>query len=351
MKKWIVLLLTVLMLFSCSALAENTLPVYRATYRSQTEAAFFDQAKPEWFNQSEEPAYENGSRRARYDTFTFGDQAQLTVDPNYIGYREFDGEYYMIYGEDPKHPGGPFQRPSFSNEIAHTAATMLVRFQSHTDNGAKPGLINAELSGITLAQADAQVQTLLENLGLNGYELTTAIDMSVNRIREWGVWSVEADKFNYNVYDRYYDFTAATEVDEGYYLVYTLMLSGVPVGNPDGTEDVRAFVNADGIALFELRSSYAVGDVYSIPDKLLTEDEIRAVFEADNERRVKDQLFDPALTSATLMYCPMRAPDKKDGMVMTPAWYIEYTFVDGSPTTGWVWYSAVDGKLIMDCYS
>jgi len=351
MKKWIVLLLTVLMLFSCSALAENTLPVYRATYRSQTEAAFFDQAKPEWFNQSEEPAYENGSRRARYDTFTFGDQAQLTVDPNYIGYREFDGEYYMIYGEDPKHPGGPFQRPSFSNEIAHTAATMLVRFHSHTDNGAKPGLINAELSGITLAQADAQVQTVLKNLGLNGYELTTAIDMSVNRIREWGVWSVETDKFNFNIYDRYYDFTAATEADEGYYLVYTLMLDGVPVGNTDGTEDACAFVNADGVTRFELRNSYAVGDVYSVPDRLLTEDEIRAVFESDNDRRIADHMVDPMFTRATLMYCPMRAPEKKDGMVMTPAWYIEYTYVDGSLTTGWAWYSAVDGKLIADCYS
>ncbi|MBR6569262.1 MAG: hypothetical protein IKK75_02300 [Clostridia bacterium] len=351
MKKWIALLLAALMLFSSSALAQNTLPVYRATFRSQTESAFFELVKPEWFNQSCEPAYENGSRSGRYDIFTFGDQAQLTVDQNYISYQEFDGEYYMIYGEDPQNPGGPFQRPSFSNEIALTAGAMLFRFQSHTDSGVRPVLLQQELSGITLAQADAQVQELLDNMGLTGYELTTAIDMSVNRICEWGVWSVESDKFNYNVYDRYYDFTSATEADEGYYLVYTLMLDGVPAGNPDGTEDVCAFVNADGVARFELRSSYAVGDVYSVPDRLLTEDEIRAVFESDNERRIADHMFDPAFTRATLMYCPMRAPEKKDGMVMTPAWYIEYTYLDGSPTTGWVWYSAVDGKLIMDCYS
>ena len=347
MKKWIALLLAVLTLCS-SALAENTLPVYRAVLRSETEATFFDKTDPEWFNQSGIAKQENGSKSARYDIFTFNDQAQLTIDVGYISYEEYNGEHYMIYGEDPKNPGGPFQRPSFANAIGQTAGAMLVRFESQSENS-KPALLRKELSGVTLEQADQQVQTLLGKLGLSGYELTTAVDMSVDRIREWGVWWVAEELFSYNRYDRHYDFTAATEADEGYYLIYTPMLNGVAVGHPDGWQDVRVFVNAEGIVSFQLRSAYAAGEVYTVPEKLLTEDDIRTVFEQDNERRINDGFLDPAVKSMELMYCPMRAPDKQEGMVLTPAWYVEYTFLDGAPSDGWVWYSAVDGKLISDC--
>ena len=83
---------------------------------------------------------------------------------------------------------------------------------------------------------------------------------------------------------------------------------------------------------------------------------IRAVLEMQgsdhNDRRITDHFYEPTYVRASLKYAPMRAPEKKDGMVMAPAWYIEYTFVDGSVTEeGWAWYSALDGKLIMDCYS
>lgn len=348
MKKWIALLIAVLTLCS-SALAENTLPVYRAVPRSESAASFFDKADPDWFNQSGIAMQENGSKRARYDVFTFNDQAQLNIDIGYISYEEYDGEHYMIYGEDPKNPGGPFPRPSFANAVGQTAGTMLFRFEEQSA-GSKPGLIKKEMSGITLAQADLQVQTLLGKLGLTGYELTTAVDMNVDRIREWGVWAVAEELFSYNRYDRHYDFTSAAEADEGYYLIYTPRLNGLTVGHPDGWQDVRAFVNAGGIVSFQLRSAYAAGEVYSMPEKLLTAKEIHEVFEADNERRIKDGFLDPVVKSMELMYCPMRAPEKQEGMVLTPAWYLEYSVTDGAPNDGWVWYSAVDGKLISDCY-
>ncbi len=352
MKKWFALLMAALMLVSSAAVAEEVYPIYKATARTQEESNFFDKVDLEWFNQSGQAGYENGSRRGRYDLFRFNDQAQLNIDHNYINYQEYDGEYYMIYGEDPQHPGGPFPRPTFANEIALLAGLTLWRHDLHLTNGEKPALEKTELNGIKLEEADAHVKTLLTKLGLNGYELTTALDMSVERIRKWGVQQVEERKTEYNVYDRYYDFTLATEEDEGYYLIYTQMLNGLSVGNPDGTEDVRAFVNANGIVTFELRNSYAIGDVYSTPEKLLSEEDIRKAFEEDNDRRIKDHFYEPTFVKATLQYCPMRAPDKKDGMVMAPAWYVEYTFVDGSVTQdGWAWYSAADGKLIADCYS
>jgi len=351
MKKWIALLLAALMLISTGAVAEEVYPIYKATARTQEEANFFDKVDPEWFNQSGQAKYENTSRRARSDLFTFADGAQLDIDTSYISYIEYDGEHYMIYGEDPEHPGGPFARPSFASEIGYVAFDQLVEAIYHP-SAAVPSLEKTELSGVNLAQAEAAVEAMLNKLGLKGYERTYALDMSTERIREWGSAYVEEHKTYYNIYDRYYDFSAATEADEGYYLIYTQTLNGLPVGNPDGTENACAFVNASGIVTFELRNSYAIGDVYSTPEKLLSEEEIRKCFEADNDRRIKDHFFEPTYVKATLKYAPMRAPEKKDGMVMAPAWYIEYTFVDGSSTEeGWAWYSAVDGKLIMDCYS
>ena len=352
MRKWIALLLAALMLISTGAVAEEVYPIYKATARTQAEANFFDKVDLEWFNQSGQASYQNGTRRGRYDMFTFNDQAQLNIDTSYISYIEYDGEYCMIARDNPKNPDGPFPRPSFASEIGTTASSVLWRFEEHSASGVKPALLKKELNGITLEQADAQVQSLLTNLGLNGYELLTAIDMDVNRIREWGVQQVAMHKTNWNTFDRYYDFGTATEADEGYYLIYTQTLNGLPVGIPDSAEDVRAFVNASGIVTFELRNSYAIGEVYDTPDKLLSEDDIRKVFEKDNDRRIADHFYEPAFVRATLKYAPMRAPEKKDGMVMAPAWYIEYTFVDGSSTeNGWAWYSALDGKLIMDCYS
>ena len=351
MKKWIALLLAALMLISTGAVAEEVYPIYKATARTQEEANFFDKVDPEWFNQSGQAKYESTSRRARSDLFTFADGAQLDIDTSYISYIEYDGEHYMIYGEDPEHPGGPFARPSFASEIGYVAFDQLVEAIYHP-SAAVPSLEKTELSGVNLAQAEAAVEAMLNKLGLKGYERTYALDMSTERIREWGSAYVEEHKTYYNIYDRYYDFSAATEADEGYYLIYTQTLNGLPVGNPDGTENACAFVNASGIVTFELRNSYAIGDVYSTPEKLLSEEEIRKCFEADNDRRIKDHFFEPTYVKATLKYAPMRAPEKKDGMVMAPAWYIEYTFVDGSSTEeGWAWYSAVDGKLIMDCYS
>lgn len=351
MKKWFALLLSALMLLSSAATAEEVYPIYRATPRTQQEANFFDKVDLEWFNQSGQAKYENTSRRARSDRFTSNDEAQLHISPEYINYTEYDGDYCMIARDTPKNPDGPFPRPSFASEIGTTASSVLWRFEEHSASGVKPALLKKELNGITLEQADAQVQSLLTNLGLSGYELLTAIDMDVNRIREWGVQQVAMHKTNWNTFDRYYDFGTATEADEGYYLIYTQTLNGLPVGIPDSAEDVRAFVNATGIVTFELRNSYAIGEVYDTPDKLLSEDDIRKVFEKDNDRRIADHFYEPTFVRATLKYAPMRATEKKDGMVMAPAWYIEYTFVDASSTeNGWAWYSALDGKLIMDCY-
>lgn len=350
MKKHFMLFLCILMLFSACAAADS-LPVYRAVPHTQEDNPFFDKVDPAWFNCSGDPVYENGSKRARYDVFTFPDEAQLKVDVNYLSYTEYDGEYFMIYGDDPAHPGGPFPHPSFDAEIGFVAFDQLadVMYQ----HAQAPELQHAELTALCLDDAKTAVETLLHKLGMNGYRCTMALDMSAERIHEWGTAYVEQHKTCYNVFDRYYDFGVATESDEGYLLIYEFFVNDIPaVGNPDGYEYVQAFVNADGIVSFEMRSSYTIGDAIYTPDRLLTQEEIRAVFESHNERRIQDGFLSPAFTGAVLKYCPMRAENKADGMVYAPAWYVTYTFLDRTQLCdGWAWYSALDGKLIMDCYS
>lgn len=358
MRKWMAWLLAALMLLGISAQAEvivpegyqegQSLPVYRAVHRSQKEASFFDKAVPELF-QDGEYKYQNGSKRSRYDIFTFEDEAQLTVNGEYVCYQEYDGEYRMIYGEEPDKPSEPFPRPSFAVEVGRIAHQAIIDAQY--GKATFPELKNHELSGITLAQADETVRKVLSGIGAEGYELTLAVDMDAERIRKMGTAYVAYDQTMYNVYDRYYDFSQAAEEDEGYFLYYSRFLSGVPAGNPDSVFEAYAYVNQSGVAMFEMRDAYALGEAVSMPEKLLTAEEITVCFEKDNPRRIKDGFLDPELTSVKLMYCPMRAPDKKDGMVMAPAWYVTYDFTDGSRMDGWAWYSALDGKLIMDCYS
>lgn len=97
-----------------------------------------------------------------------------------------------------------------------------------------------------------------------------------------------------------------------------------------------AFVNASGVVSFRLCDSYAVGEIYDTPEKLLTADEIRTKFEKDNARREKDGIGRPTFTGAQLMYMPMRAARKKDGMVFAPVWYIQYDWLDVTqPCDGW----------------
>ena len=80
MKKWIAMLLLVMML-PAAALAQveirlpegytqgEALPLYSAIHRSDGQSTFFDRVDPAWFNAGE-TKYENQSRKGRYDCYT-----------------------------------------------------------------------------------------------------------------------------------------------------------------------------------------------------------------------------------------------------------------------------------------
>lgn len=328
------------------------LPVYRATQRTQKQDGFFDIVQPEWFNQSGVESLENLSKRGRYDRYTFADEAELCADADIVTYHEYDGEQWSYPRDNPDERDGPYQRYAFSTAIANLASS--ARYYVQYDEAApRLALESTALSGLTLDEADAQARALLARLGLEGYERSFALDMSVEHIRILGEYENKRRE-EYNQQNTgWWDFSEATEADEGYFLVYEKQQDGVDFSLPDdNTFYARAFVNADGVRDFELFEPYVMGDVYETPARLLTAGELYAAFEAGNARREKDGIGSPAFTGAQLMYTVTRASNKKDGMVIAPVWYVQYDWLDVTqPCDGWAWYSAVDGRLIMDCYS
>jgi len=362
MKKILVWLFACVLLVSSCACAERSvivpegyaqgeaLPIYRAIPRTEDMVSFYGRTEPAWFNESGVASYENTSRRGRYDLFVFNDEAQMNIDIGYIDYQEYDGEHYAIDGDAPDKPHGPYPRPSFSTEVSWMANDARL-YDIWSEPAPKVQLDKTELDFITLAQARMTVEEVLEKLNVTGYELSWALDMSAEKIHLLGEWKTERRKTMWNTYDRFYDFSQAEAENEGYYLFYERKINGARADELDGDISLEAYVDTEGLVRFTLRDPYAAGDVYQVPEKLMTAEEIFLCFEKDNVRREKDGFHQPEISGAELMYVPVRAPVKKDGMVFSPAWYVTYTFVDGSPSDGWAWYSAVDGKLLADCYS
>lgn len=328
------------------------LPIYRATQRTQKQNGFFDIVKPEWFNQSGVESLENLSKRGRSDQYIFADEGELSVDADIVTYLEYDGEQWEYLRDNPDERNGPYRRYAFSTAIAKLASS--ARYYSKYHEGAPSvALESTALSGLTLDEADAQARALLARFGVEGYERTYALDMSVEHMRVLGEYENKLHEEYYWQSTGWWDYSEATEADEGYFLIYEKQQHGVDFGLPEGdTFYASVFVNAHGVREFELFEQYVMGDVYETPDRLLTAEELYAAFEAGNARREKDGIGSPAFTGAQLMYTAVRASNKKDGMVIAPVWYVQYDWLDGTqPCDGWAWYSAVDGKLIMDCYS
>ena len=362
MKKLLLLLLLVVLTLSVGAASAEAasgflidvpkgyvqgdpLPLYRATARTQAQAGFIGAVNPAWFNPGGQVPRENQDG-AGYSLVVFTDEARLGIGESYIEYGEYEGVHRMYYADAPDEPAGPFPRPALINDIASLASGA---YFSSKRNSLPAELEHTELYGVTLDHSLLRVDDLFEKLGVGGYECVFALDMSLPRIRELGAAETAARTTLKNKSDGWWDFSLAAQADEGFYLRYEKRLSGVPVR--DEVFCAEAYVTASGIRDFTLREDYAAGEIALTPGRLITAAEAFAAFERGNARREKHHLLNPTATGARLMYMPVRAQNRKEGMVFAPVWYVSYTFEDGVPRDGWAFYSAVDGALIEDCYT
>lgn len=362
MMKRIGILLLSLTLLCSAALAEEpavvvpeiyqqsgTLSLYAAVTRTDEAAPLYDLVQAEWFNQSGEPACQNGSRRGRVDVFTFPDGAVLTAGPEYVDYVEYDGTMETL---DPFGEGAPTEtlpRPSLKNAIGTLAAGAR---QCWPELENQPQLESTQLGNLSLEDAKATLEDLMEKMGLEGWQCVYALDMSVSRIHALG--QNYREKLEGISNTPIPAFETADETDQGFYLYYEKFLNGVSLEHEaeDGSAfSISAYVTASGLHSFVLRDTHAIGDVYDTPDTLISASQALSAFEGGNPRRIRDGFESPEPYELCLTYRPARAASKKDGVVMTPAWFIRYTYLDVSPCDGWAWYSALDGTLMEDCYS
>ncbi len=299
----------------------GTLPVYRAV-----ETDFTSSVDPAWFNAT---GVASGAGTAE---IRFADHAILNLSPEALFYYEFTDDNYT---EAP------------SNVIVDRA--WVRNWKGHQGEFT---LDRTELTGITLAGAQAQAEAMMAQLGIdaNQYICTEALDLSLDRIRAMGaIWEQAIKDGTFLTDDNYqpYDYSAIPAGEEGYYLAYNPL--GVDTTPAGGRYSVIFFVNSRGIVYAAVRNQFTCGETVSTPESLITPD--AAIAELTEELGRSLSWYDRDIKSirmAALTYEAVRAENKADGMVFVPVWMILYQDASAaaSESTCYALINAVDGTLI-----
>ena len=240
MKKLLCLLLILFLPVSC--LAAGDYPIY--TLKKRARLPGFD---PALINAS-------GIKSSGADSITFNDGAMLTFGEDAgLNYSRYDGmtTAHLI-------TGGTEQRPydTLAGGIMKLAANVYGG-TLHDPLADVP--LRENLSGVTLAAAQAQSETLFKALGVNDPVCAYALDMHLPRIRA-------LDAANTGFRAIRYPYNQAEEADEGYYMVYRAQVEGVMA--TDSFFEAFVYVDSRGIAGLSLRSQYTldqkVGNVAAV---------------------------------------------------------------------------------------
>ena len=291
----------------------GTLPIYKATARD-----FSAVLRPELFNRS------GIAEQSEYGV-TFQDGALLQWGPEAVFYNEF------ISG----------------SEWVQTLKCWVADLASDALRDNLYSLEATTLTEITLDKAQATVTQLLDALGMSGYTCDTALDMSIDRIVAMGSkWNAQRDAGYINTNLPHYDLDKVTTADEGYFLSYHKL--GQAFDQKTGDRfSVYAYVTAKGIVRASIRDYCIPAEVYDTPAALIPpQAAVDALPDAIRASRYPDMQA-LSITDVALKYEPMRAPNKKDGMVLSPVWLVIYQDCESNSrsNTGWAAFDAVTGKL------
>jgi len=140
-----------------------------------------------------------------------------------------------------------------------------------------------------------------------------------------------------------YDCSLATTEDEGYLLRYHCYGTESDLS---GQFHADLYVTAEGFASINITDQYAMGDILSTPDQLISwQDAANAL-----PKELADSRMQPVLneiTVARLAWCPVRDKESASGMAFTPAWVLAFTAQsDGQNSEMHAIFNAVTGKLI-----
>lgn len=308
----------------------GTLPVYTAVERD-----FGADLQPELFNQS-------GVASEESYLITFNDEAQLSWAPEALFYCEYQGTYNSNY-KNPEQEPSYIPLKTITNAASDLAGDVYSNWPGDGKYWEGITLDQTALSGITLDEAKAKLETLLAALHVEGYTCDYALDMSVSRIQSMGVVMNELIEENEYWNSAIVDYSQATEADEGFYLHYQ---NGIETG--DGRFDVYAYVTADGVADLQVRDQYIRGDVAETPASLVAPETVLAALPVEMADSHYSEMTLDSVSSIELIYTPTRAADRTEGMVFTPAWYITYRDAEGAAQDYdcFAIFNAVNGELL-----
>ncbi|MDD3412335.1 MAG: DUF4179 domain-containing protein [Eubacteriales bacterium] len=313
----------------------GTMPIYRAEKRDLGSVL-----QPEWFNQS------GIASRDEYG-LTFNDEAQLSWAPEAVFYAEYSGTSTCFYENADTGESVPNTVPSPT--LAHQISSLASWATSGwPGTGGVYTLEKTELMQITLEQAKATFEALLAKLNLTGYHCDYALDMSLERVQELGNDMNAQIRSGSFPNAQEVDYSLVTAEDEGYFLSYHRWTDTQAESNSD-LFSAYAYVTPRGVEHASIRDMYAQGEVYDTPEKLV---DPQSVIDALPGEIAVSRFPDGAvgsIASVRLTYQPMRAPDKKDGMVLSPVWVVSYYEDDVKNRGGyasWAEFNAVDGKLL-----
>ena len=317
----------------------GTLPVYKAAPRN-----FEGTLDYSWFNRSgiakDEPYPKHTGGMV-----IFNDEAQLDWSEQTLFFNTYDGTYeatsIVLDGKEEKPVTETLKKPTMTSQVCSIAGWMTFGFPG-TDEVFS--LERTELTNITLEEAKAKAEDLLSKLQMDGYVCTTALDMSLERIRTMGnELNRQIDLGNLYTNGFRYDYSTAAVENEGYYLCYHKYGTK---GDAAGLFNAVFYVTADGIMEINLRDYYVAGEILSTPEKLLDAETVaKRLPEEMAKARWPKTLVE--IHQAELTWMPVRAEKGKD-MVMSPVWVLTYTANgdEQQDTAGWATFSAIDGSLV-----
>ena len=195
-----------------------------------------------------------------------------------------------------------------------------------------------------MEEAKQIAEALFDKLGLKGFELAYALDMSLERIQTLG------EAYNHFWFEGggfsnapRHDYSTAVAEDEGYYLLYTPL--GVDKVS-DGRHQITLFISSRGIVYANIVSMYNRGEMAYTPEALIAPQEAvnRLYTEAANAR---DEIKVQSIERAALTYVAVRAENKQDGMVFAPVWQILFKEAGESEEyTSRAEFNAINGTVI-----
>ena len=313
----------------------GTLPVYAMTRRD-----FADVVQPEWFNESGVVKKVNLSKRGRYDCYTFTDEDELSVSgekDGYIYYVGIEGERQIVYDD------GTTQNVPAHERSADVENLAMDVYWGYADDPYDGMPLRDMLAHVTLADAQANVERMLDRLGIEGYECTWAFSMDTDTILALNAQRNERIASGRLSTTDVYDFAGLSVQDEGYALIYRARVDGVETSG--NFMELRAFVNGHGLRVFSLSAPYALGEIVNMPDSLITlQEAIESMLGSVRKSRHGSEEDMGNVTRAELIYSldPL-AKGKK--LQLLPAWRLCFP-IPRADIEVFAYVSAVDGAVL-----